>query len=296
MSVTAPADRRFRRSQIHATRRRRLLRTRPLWRVLRVAAALAVLAGGGYWLAQAAAGVPWLRVQHITVHGNQRVQAGEVLGLLDGLIGDNLITTDLEKWQARLQASPWIAGATLRRRLPATVDVEIREREPAGIARVGTVLRLVDANGQVVDDYGPRYADCDLPMIDGLVTDAAADAPSIDRARSQLVFRLLADLRTRPDLGKRISQIDVQDAHDVHVILDDDPAVIRLGDSQFIERLDSYIGLQAELRARVPEIDYVDLRFGERVFVGPSGPARPADAGTPAPGAPVQGPAPRPQR
>ena len=150
--------------------------------------------------------------------------------------------------------STWKSASACRRALPAWA----------------TSLVLIDAGGQVIDEYGPRYADCDLPVIDGLVADPRAIPPKLDRARSQLVFRLLAELRTRPDLGKRVSQIDVQDAHDVHVILDDDPAVLRLGDTQFVERLESYVGLQAALRERVPEIDYVDLRFGDRVYVGPS--------------------------
>jgi hypothetical protein len=65
-----------------------------------------------------------------------------------------------------------------------------------------------------------------------------------------------------------VSQIDAGNAHDVHVILDGDPAVIRLGETRFAERLDSYVGLQAALREHVPDIDYVDVRFGERVYVG----------------------------
>jgi cell division septal protein FtsQ len=289
MSVTVPSDRRFRRSRIHATRRRHL-RTRPLWRALRLVTMLAVLAGVGYWAAQEGIGVPWLRVQHITVRGNQRVQTGEILGLLDGLKGDNLLATDLEKWRARLYASTWIVDATLRRRLPGTVDVEVRERQPAGIARVGTSLILIDASGQVIDEYGPRYADLDLPVIDGLVVDPRAVPPTLDRARSQLVFRLLADLRTRPDLCRRVSQIDVQDVHDAHVILDDDPAVIRLGDTQFVERLESYVGLQATLRESVPNMDYVDLRFGERVYVGPAFSTVPTVKDAPAPIVPAPGP------
>jgi cell division septal protein FtsQ len=96
-----------------------------------------------------------------------------------------------------------------------------------------------------------------------------------------------------------VSQVDVQDAHDVHVILDDDPAIVRLGDAQFVERLDSYVGLQVELRKSVPDIDYVDLRFGERVYVGPSrvaGPVTPGVAPAGAPAAAGQEPGPRLQR
>ena len=294
MGVTAPADRRFRRSQIHATRRRRL-RTRPMWRGLRAAIVLAALAFGGFWAAQAAVDLPWLRVQHIRVHGNQRVHEGEVLTLLDGLKGDNLLTADLDRWRSRLFASAWVADATFRRRLPGTVDVEIRERAPMGIARVGTGLILMDAAGIAIDEYGPRYADCDLPIIDGLVENPSSRPLKIDGARSRLVSRLMSELRTRPDLAQRVSQIDVKDAHDVHVILDGDSAVIRLGDAHFVERLESYVGLQARIREQVPDIDYVDLRFGKHVAVRPASSAA-DDAASRATPSGAQAPGRRPQR
>jgi cell division protein FtsQ len=267
MPVTAPADRRFRRSQVPAARRRHA-RARPLWRVVKAALLVGGLAGAGSWAVGAAADLPWLRVQQIRVHGNQRVHAGEVEALLEGMTGQSLLVVDLERWRSRLFASAWVADATLRRRLPGTIDVELRERVPMGIARAGTDLFLIDAAGTVIDEYGPRYADCDLPIIDGIVVVPVSVPPAIDRPRGLLVSRLMAELRTRPDLAKRVSQIDAGNVHDVHVILDGDPAVVRLGETQFAERLESYVSLQAALREQVPDLDYVDVRFGERVYVG----------------------------
>ena len=268
MAVTVPSDKRFLRSPVHTPRRRRL-RLRPVVRIARILVVAGVLIYGGYWCARAAADLQWLRVQHISVTGNQRVPTSEIVALVDGLKGDSLLATDLDRWRSRLLASPWVADATLRRRLPATIEVEIRERKPLGLARIGHELYLVDGTG-TIDEFGPRYSDLDLPIIDGLVGDAASPRPRIDHARLQTVGRLMADLRTKPVLARRVSQIDVRDAHDVHVILDGDSAVIRLGDTLFADRLQLYADLQATLRQRVPEIDYVDLRFGERVYVGPA--------------------------
>ena len=283
MSVTAPADRRFRRSQVPARRRR--ARARPLWRALRIAAVAGAVAAAGAWASGAAADLPWFRVQHIRVHGNDRMHAGEVAALLEGMTGQSLLAVDLERWRGTLLASTWVADATLRRRLPGTIDVELRERVPMGVARAGTALFLVDAAGTVIDEYGPRYADCDLPIIDGLLVTPVSAPPVVDRARGQLVSRLVAELRTRPELARRVSQIDAGNVHDVHVILDGDPAVVRLGETQFVERLDSYVSLQAALREQVPDIDYVDVRFGERVYVGvtPAAGAAPAKGGRPVP-------------
>lgn len=288
MAVTVPSDRRFRRSRSRPVRHARW-RSR-WWPVLRSTAVLGVLAFGGYE-AVMAIDAPALRIQHVVIEGNRRLSTGEVSALLDGLKGENLLTADLERWRERLLASSWVADAVLRRRLPSTVLVRIDEREPVGIARLRGELYLVDTGSGVIDEFGPRYADCDLPLIDGLLV---SDAPGakLDEARVRLVSELMADLRQRPAIAQRVSQIDVTRPHDVCVILDGDPAVIHLGDARFLERIWSYVELQATLLQRVPAIDYVDLRFDNRVYVGPSAaapadgapdgapdPARPADAG-----------------
>ena len=58
---------------------------------------------------------------------------------------------------------------------------------------------------------------------------------------------------------KRISQIDVASAHDAVVLLDQDPALVHVGDEQFVERLQRYLELHEALHSRVPDIEYVDL-------------------------------------
>jgi hypothetical protein len=62
----------------------------------------------------------------------------------------------------------------------------------------------------------------------------------------------------------------VTDLHNVSVILTGDAAVIQLGEDQFRPRLQSYVELAAALRERVADIDYVDLRFDDRIYVRPA--------------------------
>jgi cell division septal protein FtsQ len=71
-------------------------------------------------------------------------------------------------------------------------------------------------------------------------------------------------------MAARVSQIDVSDARNAVVLLDGDPTSVRLGDEHFVERLESYVELAPALRERVPEIEYVDMRFGDRVYVRPA--------------------------
>ena len=95
-----------------------------------------------------------------------------------------------------------------------------------------------------------------------------------------LAARVIAGLQNRPDIAKRVSQIDVSDAHDAVVILEGDTAMLRLGEQDFADRIQGYLDLAPALRERVSDIDYVDLRFDDRLYVRPVSSKRPATAKT----------------
>ena len=277
-SVTAPADRRFRRAHLKPGRRRagwNLLRARAVLTIVAVALAC-------FWAQRSIAlftSLDIFRIDRITVRGNKRLSTGEVQALLQGLGGHSILSIDLDAWRAALLNSPWVEDATLRRTLPSTVEVTVEERTPLGIGRLNGTLYLVDDRGVVIDEYGPVYADLDLPIIDGL--SAARGDETTNMYRAALARRLLESVRDR-GLAARISQIDVTDARNAVVLLDGDPTLLRLGSERFVERLQSYLELAAALHEQVPAIDYVDLRFDERVYVRPAQPgasrtrARPA--------------------
>jgi cell division protein FtsQ len=273
--VTAPADRRFLRAQVKPGRRHAPWRT---WLRLAVVAGLAVaLAGVATWTVVTVLRAPALRISRIEVSGTEHLSKTDVLALLNGLRGQNILRVRLDEYRRRVLASPWVADATISRSLPATVVVRIVERRPMAIGRAGETLFLVDDQGDEIDEYGPRYADFDLPIVDGLAR-GTARADDGNRRRVQLVARLMADVRARPELATRISQVDVSDPRDAVVMVDEDTARVRLGDERFLERLQSYVELAPTLHSEVPAIEYVDLRFGERVYVGSQAGAAPVKA------------------
>jgi cell division protein FtsQ len=268
-AVAAPADRRFRRSHVKPSRRRRAWRAvaRP---VLQYCLLIVALAYAAYRVSSVAAFARVLQVEYIDVAGNERLSKEEVVAVLNGLRGENIVWTDLDAWRRRLMASPWIRDAALRRSLPSTVHVLVSERRPMAIGRVNGEMYLVDERGIIIDSYGPRYATFDLPVVDGLGA-APGDSGSLtDEARAEVAARLIGSVAAQPAIARRLSQVDVTDLHNVSVILSGDPAVIQLGEDQFLPRLESYLGLASALRDRVADIDYVDLRFDDRIYVRPA--------------------------
>jgi cell division protein FtsQ len=260
------ADKRFRRAHVRPGKKR-VLRL-PSRMLVLVTLALATAGYSTYRAVRWAVAARVLTVQHIVVSGNARMSSGEVTALLSDAIGSSMVTIDLEAWRQRLLSAPWVSDASIRRVLPGTLAVTIEERQPMGVGRLDDALFLIDDTGTIIDEFGPNYAELDLPVIDGLASPHGGDT-LVEAGRASLAGRLVAELQRRPELAQRISQIDVSDGRDAVVVLKGDAARVRVGDGQFAERLQSYLALAPTLREHVADIDYVDLRFDERVYVRP---------------------------
>lgn len=261
-------------ADVRPRRNRYLIRlVRVLRRVFRVIRLVSIVGGlffGGYHGLAMLRAAPFLTVDRLVVRGNVQLSEGEVLTLMSGVVGMSIFEVDLETQRQRLEASPWLLGGTLRRIFPSTIEVVVHERHPMALARFTDRLYLVDSSGALLDRHGPRFADIDFPIVDGLAADGVS-TPMVVPARMALASRVLEELGTRPEMLEAVSQIDVSDPYNAIVLLNDDPALLHLGGDRFLERLRFYAELAPTLRERVDGIDYVDLRFGQRIFVGPTG-------------------------
>jgi len=267
-AVTTPTDKRFRRAHVKPSRRRSPA-AKHAWLAARLFALALVLGYAAYRGVTLIAVASSLQIGHMVVRGHERLSTGEVLSLVEGLRGQNILAVKLDAWQQKLLSSPWVEHATIRRVLPSTVEITIHERRPMGIGRLGTAMYLIDGKGVIIDEYGPAYADVDLPIIDGIAASPHDGGSIVDVARAEFAGRVIGAFAVRPEIARRVSQIDVANLHDAVVILDGDAALLHLGDSEFAERLQQYIDLAPALHERLAGIDYVDLRFDERMYVRP---------------------------
>jgi cell division protein FtsQ len=265
-----PRDPRFVRARDGGARAHASWKAR-LWTGARVAALSLGLLGSGWYVQRVMTSGEAFEVRDIRSLGTRRLSDGEIEALLHGLIGRNIVTTDLEEWRARLLASPWVREASLRRALPDTIEVRIVERAPMAVAHAGDTLWLIDEQGAVVDEFGPRYGTLDLPIVEGLIGKDAKQAGQPDQARVALVSETLQSLRDAGLLG-RVSQIDVGNLRNVSILLNDDPVLLQVGHEKVAERVQAYLDMEERLARMVQEVESVDLRFENRVYVRPRKP------------------------
>jgi cell division protein FtsQ len=130
-------------------------------------------------------------VEDILLTGRERVAAEDILMRLDVNRGIPIFAVSLTDMQQRLSGMPWIRRATVTRRLPQALVVQIEERVPAAMWQYQKKLSLVDAEGKVLTD---RNLDAykSLPLVVG--ADAAVH-----------VADLLRLLQTEPELAREFS-------------------------------------------------------------------------------------------
>ena len=227
-----------------------------------------------------------LKVGRVDVRGSHFLSEGEVREMLGPAVGENILGVDIVDLKSRLRASPWVADATVRRALPDTLEVEIRERVPLALAEVDR-LYLMDEEGTLIELYGPRTAGFDLPIVRGLL---GLDA----EARADRASRAAALLRDLGELAGEVSEVQAEPSGELRVVLRGAGEVLRLGAAPpYRKRLQTFLGLRKELAKRCPDAEYFDLRFKDRIYA--KGPATPAPAPSPvATEEPVSGAPPRP--
>jgi cell division septal protein FtsQ len=147
-------------------------RTRPIRRAsaglspIRAGAALAMLVSAGAIYGATASAA--FDVRSTDLGGIRFSDRGAVEERLALPAGANVFTLSTEPLESRLLELPTIARAAVSVRLPGTLVVEIGEREPLLVWRVGDAAFLVDADGTLFAELGPRpTADAEtLPVVD----------------------------------------------------------------------------------------------------------------------------------
>ena len=198
------------------------------------------------------------------------------------LDGQNIVRADLEAARRRLLGSPWIADATLRRQLPATIEIADRGARSRWRWRAwpAAACSSIAGDGIVLGPVGAAQAGFDLPIVDGLTPCRAARCPAPASASacrpasipSAPAWSAAWSTRCarRTALLKLVSEVDVTDVEDAVVLLGDDPARVHLGHEDFARRVRAYRDLAPTLLQHVDAIDSADVRYDGRVFVRPA--------------------------
>lgn len=135
-----------------------------------------------------------LVVTDIQVEGRHTTDAATILAALDARYGTPILAVNPARAKQQLEALPWVRSASIERRLPGTIAVNLVERRPLAVWQHDGKQELIDQDGTVipVTDLS-RFAK--LPTVVG-----------DDHARHGAA-QLLGLLASEPDIDSRVTAI-----------------------------------------------------------------------------------------
>lgn len=132
---------------------------------------------------------PRFAVKTIAVEGASRTTPEAIAAAGGVAVGDNVLAADLDQVARKIEAEPWVATASVRRKLPGTLLVTVAEHEAAVVVSLGGELFLATRDGVMFKKH--ELGDpSDLPLVTGVRPDQVRD----DRHGAELVVRRAAEV------------------------------------------------------------------------------------------------------
>ena len=244
-----------------------------LLRRLGQVALMSVAVGALWWLGEQtvryAHTAEAFAIREVLIEGNHRLAEIDVRRAAGLQIGSNAFEVSMEEARDRLLQHPWVRDATVVRRLPNRVRIQLVERKPVALVALDQ-LYLVSGEGAVFKRIGVDDP-ADLPVITGIASERFYDDFDYRKAVLLQSMALLQDY-DGAGLSKRepVSEIHFDGARGVELFVGEDGMHLRLGTGHHRRKLRRFREVLTRLsreKAR-PAYVYLDnVRSPERVTV-----------------------------
>jgi cell division protein FtsQ len=198
-----------------------------------------------------------MRIENIRIEGRANTPEPALLKALGVSKGDPIIGFSLERARARIERLPWVAHATVERRLPGTIVVALDERRPFAVWQNHDKDTLIDHDGNpVTNEDLSKYRD--LPLIVG------PGAPEAAR-------ELLDALTERPAIQKHVLAAVRIGERRWNLRLKND-ADVMLPEGHVVAALDRLLALQKSIDLLDRPVRAIDMRLPDRLVIRPRRP------------------------
>lgn len=225
-------------------------------RFLIVAGAITVVGLGVHLLPEAFSRMEFFRVSTVEIEGLRYLERDEAL-MISVIPADLSVWDDIDAVAARLERHPLVADARARRRLPATLVLQVEERQPVALYPAPT-LTPIDRIGTALP-IDPAKHRLDLPLLQA--------ASGIDADRSILAREVARIGQLEPRMAASLSEISMDEWGDVVLRLGSPRVSIHYRPPLSPDRLREGIQILTDALAREPDrsLIAVDLRFDDQV-------------------------------
>jgi cell division septal protein FtsQ len=211
-------------------------------------------------------------LRKIAIHGYKETDPEKLEEIVWNNSSGNILDIDLELLKEQLEQPKWVKSVEIRRVLPSSLVLHVRERVPSVILEISGQLMLADDDGILLDEYDSHYGKLDVPVFTGILGKDAESYRSYQEENTLHIrhtLNALAEIKSgAPQYIALISEIDISDQNNLKIILVGDNTEIRLGKEDYLNRFTALINddLYQKYKEQNRDIDFVDLSINSQII------------------------------
>ncbi|MBI4698679.1 MAG: FtsQ-type POTRA domain-containing protein [Nitrospirae bacterium] len=198
-------------------------------------------------------------INNIVISGNNHIEDYEIKDAIDIRAGENLMKLSFDEIETRLKRLAWIRKMSLRKEFPDTLMVNVEEASPKALLKFKGRLFIIGSEGRALEEIREKGTSF-LPVI--VEIDPEKDKGGIMEALK--LIDAMAEKNILP--GKESIEIMLA-PYGLSAFLDGES--LRIGYGEYADKIGKWKELEPEIRKKNMIVDYVDLRFKDRVIVKP---------------------------
>lgn len=224
-------------------------------------AALLLLFGGGVVVSLLIyqTGVKAFPVTEIVFYGNTHLSDSELRTLTGISKDESLFSVSPKRVSAKLLQSPWVKEVSIRKDFPHRVLIRILESSSFAILEMKGRAFLVDEKGKMLEEMKDA-----VPFLPVITADPFKNRDNFIEALN--LAKVVKDSKIATERN-RVEIIADKGPESISLVMDN--MVIRMGQGDYERKLNRLLALEDEIKKRSIAVDYVDLRFANRVVVKP---------------------------
>lgn len=202
-------------------------------------------------------------IRQILIVGNRNLSEKEVKSAVGIKEGDFLFYPTSKEIYERLKRIAWIKEATIRKELSGTLIIYVYESTPVAVLEINERKYLVGEEGSVLEEFTDKVKDSPiiLPIIKNL-------DPFKSRETIAEAVRLINFFKSKGLIKTDDEVLLTGETPDtLTIIINGFPIIFGKGDYE--AKLSKYQLILSETQRRGMRLQYIDLRFPDRVIVKP---------------------------
>jgi len=201
----------------------------------------------------------YLFIREMNFYGNRHLSEDDLKALTGCSTKSRLFSISASEIYRRLRTSPWVKDAMVRKDLTGRLDIYLTESVAIGVLLADDKPWLIDREGVRLEAIRPEQSYF-LPLIK---TDPSASSEAYQEAVS--LATVLHDRKLMAQAGN--TEITGTRPEDITMKADD--LVIKIGAGEFHKKLEKLNFVKEEIARRNMKVEYVDLRFADKIVVKP---------------------------